>query len=147
PVHHVSPPRESVVERPNFMKFGPVRASYPDANDLPPGLRVLLEDEIPDSPIIKEHKDRFKSKLGGWPAWLQESGVYCYSELVLQIDRFDVQTLQGGSSAVHYFFFDGTDWVWASESLSPLYNPSGPHSLSGKLKEVKYGIIGSTDAR
>jgi hypothetical protein len=109
------------------MNIGPVQASYPYANDLPPGLRVLLEDEMPDSPILKGNEDRFSSRFGGWPDWLQESGVYSYCEFVLQVDRLDVPTLRGGSSAVHYFFFDGKDWVWASESLSPLYTPSGPH--------------------
>lgn len=126
-VRHVKPPRESIVEPPNLMKIGPVCPSYPDTNDLPVGLRVLLEDEMPESPILKKSDDRFSSRFGGWPAWIQESRVYTYCEFVLQIDRFDAQTLRGGDSAVHYFFFDGKDWVWASESMSPVYTPSGPH--------------------
>jgi hypothetical protein len=126
-LRHVQPPPRAVTEEANFMTVGPVEASFPDPNDLPPGLRVLLEDEFPESPIVAEKQDRFSSRLGGWPAWLQESGVYSYGEFALQLDRFDVQTLRGGDSAVHYFFGDSGEWTWVSESLSPLVTPSGPH--------------------
>jgi hypothetical protein len=126
-VRHVRPTQNALAEQPNFMRIGPVEESYPDRNDLPPGLRALLEDELPESPILKEKENRFGSRFGGWPAWLQESGVYSYGEFALQLDRFDVPTLRGGDSAVHYFFVDGEDWTWASESMSPAYNPSGPH--------------------
>jgi MORN repeat variant len=126
-LRHVRPPPKAIAEQPNFMQVGKVEESYPDANDLPPGLRAMLEEETPDSPILKANEHRFSTRFGGWPAWLQWSGVYSYGEFVLQVDRLDVQTLRGGDSAVHYFFNDGANWTWASESLSPLYDPSGPH--------------------
>ncbi|WP_425618488.1 toxin-antitoxin system YwqK family antitoxin [Anatilimnocola sp. NA78] len=125
-LRHILPPPGAIVEQPHFMKILPAEATYPHDNDLPRGLRALLEDEQPDSPILKETSGRFSSRFGGWPAWLQESGVYSYGEFVLQLDRFDVETLRGGASAIHYFFLNGSDWTWASESLSPLYHPSGP---------------------
>ena len=127
PICHVEPPRGAVAKQPTFMQIGPVEENYPDANDLPRGLRAMLEVEMPGSPILKESDHRFSTRIGGWPAWLQESGVYSYGEFVLQIDRLDVPTLRGGDSAVHYFFREGADWTWASESLSPAYFPSGPH--------------------
>ena len=127
PLCAANPPPGTRVEQPQFMQIGPVEPSYPDVNDLPPGLRAMLEDEMPGSPILKANAHKFSTRLGGWPAWLQESGVYSYGEFVLQIDRLDVPDLRGGDSAVHYFFLDGSKWTWASESLSPAYHPSGPH--------------------
>lgn len=124
---HVKPPQESIAEQPHFMQIGPPWPSYPDDNDLPPGLRVFLEDEMPDSPLLKKREDRFSTRFSGWPSWIQWSTVDPYGELVLQVDRLDIATLRGGDSALHYFFVDQTGWTWASESLSPLYTPSGPH--------------------
>jgi hypothetical protein len=126
PLRPLTPPPTAILQQPAFIAISPAEASYPDHNDLPPGLKALLEDEWPDSPLIQPQSNRFDSRIGGWPGWLQESGVYTYGELMLQLDRLDVPTLRGGDSAVHYFFRDEAVWTWASESLSPAYHPSGP---------------------
>jgi hypothetical protein len=122
----IEPPVASIFAKPEFLAVGPAETCFPDRNDLPPGLRVFLEDEFPESLVWKEWGHRYSSRIGGWPAWLQESRVYSYGELALQLDCLDVPALHGGDSAVHYFFRDEAGWTWASESLSPLLYPSGP---------------------
>lgn len=122
----IEPPVASIFAKPEFVAVAPAETCFPDWNDLPPGLRAFLEDEFPESPMRKEWEHRYSSRVGGWPAWLQESRVCSYGEFALQLDRFDVPALHGGDCAVHYFFRDGADWTWASESLSPLCDPSGP---------------------
>lgn len=127
PLVHARPPAAAVVEKPNFIRIEQPDSSYPDANDLPPGLRALLENELPSSPILARSQHKFSTRIGGWPGWLQWSRVDGYGEFVLQVDSLEIPMLRGGDSAVHHFFHDGAAWTWGSESLSPAFDPSGSH--------------------
>ena len=99
--------------------------------ELPGGAAARLHDDFeahfPEICVATPNAHRTLHGLRGAGVKL---GLITNGRVLMQdrkIDRLDVPTLRGGDSAVHYFFREGADWTWASESLSPAYFPSGPH--------------------
>ncbi len=80
-------------------------ACYPDKNDLPPGLVALLErSELADEILHAEAK--LRSRVGGWPGWLQSSRISDFDRFAFQIDSLDIDGWDCGDSTIHYFFRD-----------------------------------------
>jgi hypothetical protein len=101
--------------RPRFITFLPPEQSYPDPNDLPPGLKVHLEDEEPESPLWTGADWSLRSRVGGWPGWVQFSRVEGMGNFAFQLDSIDVDGWSCGDCTVHYFFRDVNGWAWHQE--------------------------------
>jgi hypothetical protein len=88
-----------------------VQGESPTRNDLPPGLLAFLEDERPDSPILKQRLAGH-TKLGGWPAWIQSREMLGCDDLALQIDTLDFEDWPCGDSTILYCFRDPATGAW-----------------------------------
>ena len=63
----VEPPCEPL-DAPSKLLLADDLISYPAKNDLPPGLKVFLEDSgDPEQVLTQEDSDQWNSRLGGWP--------------------------------------------------------------------------------
>jgi hypothetical protein len=90
--------------------------SYPDENDLPPGLKVFLE-ESGDSEQVLGQDEKLNSRLGGWPGWVQSGRLSGFGKFALQIDSLDVENWDCGDCTIHYFFLNGPEgaFSWCQE--------------------------------
>lgn len=93
--------------------FSEETISYPDDNDLPPGLRVYLE-ESGDPASVLAQDTKLYSRIGGWPGWLQNGRLSGFGKFLFQVDSLDVENWGCGDCTVHYFFLksgeNGFDW-------------------------------------
>lgn len=63
----VDPPCDPL-EAPSKLLLADDLISYPDENDLPPGLKVFLEDSGDTEQVLtQEDSEKLNSRLGGWP--------------------------------------------------------------------------------
>ncbi len=104
PVVQVEPPH-ALLDAP--ARLAPLRVvSYPDRNDLPPGLVVFLERTGLGEEIL-EQPTALRSRLGGWPGWLQSTRIADFDTFAFQVDSLDVAGWSCGDSTMHYFFRSG----------------------------------------
>lgn len=92
--------------------------SYPDENDLPPGLKVFLEDSgDPEQVLTQEDSEKPNSRLGGWPGWLQSGRLSSFGKFAFQVDSLDVEDWDCGDCTIHYFFLNGSEgaFSWCQE--------------------------------
>ncbi|HEX5244758.1 MAG TPA: hypothetical protein VFW23_15955 [Tepidisphaeraceae bacterium] len=90
--------------------------SFPDENDLPPGLKVFLRESNEKHAIL--HQDeKLSSRLGGWPGWLQSGRISSFGKFAFQVDSLDVENWDCGDSTIHYFFLDddASGFSWEQE--------------------------------
>jgi hypothetical protein len=111
----VEPPCDPL-EAPSKLSLAEGLTSYPDGNDLPPGLKVFLE-ESGDSEQVLSQEEKLNSRLGGWPGWLQSGRLSGFGKFALQVDSLDVENWDCGDCTVHYFFLSRTagDFSWCQE--------------------------------
>ena len=88
---------------PSIISWSLTRTEYPDKNAIPPGLRAFIEDHHPESPIFKQTAQSH-TKVGGWPSWIQFSGMKGFGDLALQIDSLDFEGWAAGDSTMFYCF-------------------------------------------
>jgi hypothetical protein len=87
--------------------------SYPGENDLPPGLRVFLEDSgDPEQVLTQQDSEKLNSRLGGWPGWLQSGRLSGFGRFAFQVDSLDLENWDCGDSTIHYFFPNGSEGVF-----------------------------------
>lgn len=48
-----------------------------------------------------------RSRLGGWPGWLQSTRIADFDTIAFQVDSLDVAGWSCGDSTMHYFFRSG----------------------------------------
>ncbi len=104
------------IDVPSILAFSEGTACYPDENDLPPGLRVCLED-FEDEENILSPVEKLNSRIGGWPGWLQSCTISSFGRFAFQVDSLDVEGWECGDCTIHYFFLkhDGTGFSWCQE--------------------------------
>jgi hypothetical protein len=81
-------PRHSLRDKPQTLSWK-LEPEYPSGNDLPPGLRAYLEDHAPRSAILRRSA-KARTRVGGWPGWLQWTQLSHFGEIILQFDTADV---------------------------------------------------------
>jgi hypothetical protein len=88
--------------------------SFPDENDLPPGMVAFLRDENSYEQVLIQD-DKLLSRLGGWPGWLQSGRLSAFDRFAIQADSLDIENWDCGDCTIHYFFRDaktgGFSWV------------------------------------
>jgi hypothetical protein len=104
------------LESPSRLSLTDVITSFPDENDLPPGLKIHLE-EMGDKEQVLEQDEKLSSRLGGWPGWVQGGWISSFGKFAFQIDSLDVENWDCGDCTIHYFFLDDTDsgFSWVQE--------------------------------
>ena len=96
------------LDAPSRLSFADELISYPDENDLPPGLKVFLEDSgDPEQVLTQEESEKLNSRLGGWPGWVQSGRLSSYGKFAFQVDSLDVEGWECGDCTIHYFFMNG----------------------------------------
>jgi len=97
------------LEAPRRLSLADDLISYPDENDLPPGLKVFLEDCGDHEQVLtQEDSEKLNSRLGGWPGWLQSGRLSDFGKFAFQVDSLDVENWDCGDCTIHYFFLDDT---------------------------------------
>jgi hypothetical protein len=111
----VEPPCDPL-EAPSSLSLAEVLLSFPDENDLPPGLKVFLE-ESGDSEQVLGQEEKLNSRLGGWPGWVQSGRLSGFGKFAFQVDSLDVENWDCGDCTIHYFFLNGTPggFSWVQE--------------------------------
>jgi hypothetical protein len=111
----IEPPCDPI-EAPCLVGYSTVMTSYPDENDLPPGVRVCLED-FGDQRGVLTQDEKLNSRIGGWPGWLQSGRISNLGRFAFQVDSLDVEGWQCGDCTIHYFFVndDGYGFTWVQE--------------------------------
>jgi hypothetical protein len=111
----VEPPCDPL-EAPSRLSLADELISYPDVNDLPPGLRVYLE-ESGDGENVLSQDEQLNSRLGGWPGWLPNNRLSGFGEFAFQVDSLDVENWDCGDCTIHYFFLGDTagEFLWCQE--------------------------------
>ena len=109
---HVEPPCDPL-EAPSRLTLAETITSFPDENDLPPGLKVFLE-ESGDSEQVLNQDEKLNSRLGGWPGWLQSGRLSSFGKFAFQVDSLDVENWDCGDCTIHYFFVNGNGISWFS---------------------------------
>lgn len=110
----VEPPCEPL-ETPRALSQADLMISYPDENDLPPGLRVFLE-RSGDAEHVLSQGEKLNSRLGGWPGWLQGGRLSGFGRFAFQVDSLDVEGWDCGDCTIHYFFReDAGGFSWCQE--------------------------------
>jgi hypothetical protein len=104
------------LDRPGKLSLAEHMVSYPDENDLPPGLKVFLE-ESGDNEQVLGQEEKLTSRLGGWPGWLQSGRISEFGKFAFQVDSLDVENWDCGDCTIHYFFLNGTagGFSWCQE--------------------------------
>ena len=103
------------LEAPSQIQFSEEMQSFPDENDLPPGLRAFIEDTGDKDGVLAQEM-KLLSRIGGWPGWLQSGRVSPFGRFAFQVDSLDVEGWNCGDCAIHYFFLDdGRGFVWCQE--------------------------------
>jgi hypothetical protein len=90
--------------------------SYPDENDLPPGLKIFLE-ESGDTEGVLSQEEKLNSRLGGWPGWLPSGRLSEFGKFAFQVDSLDVENWDCGDGTIHYFLLNGSEgaFSWCQE--------------------------------
>jgi len=111
----VEPPCDPL-ETPSKLSLADELISYPDENDLPPGLRVYLE-ESGDGENVLAQDEHLNSRLGGWPGWLPNNRLSGFGKYAFQVDSLDVENWDCGDCTIHYFFLSDTagEFSWCQE--------------------------------
>jgi hypothetical protein len=109
----IEPPCDPL-EAPSTLTFTETITSFPDENDLPPGLKVFLE-ESGDSEQVLGQDEKLNSRLGGWPGWLQSGRLSSFGKFAFQVDSLDVENWNCGDCTIHYFFLNGHAFSWYQE--------------------------------
>ena len=104
------------LEAPSKLSLTEEMISYPDVNDLPPGLRVFLEESGENEKVLGPD-EKLNSRLGGWPGWVQSGRLSVLGRFAFQVDSLDVENWDCGDCTIHYFFLDGAafDFSWCLE--------------------------------
>lgn len=113
----IEPPCDPL-EAPSKLLLADEMISYPDENDLPPGLKVFLEDSgDPEQVLTQEDSEKLNSRLGGWPGWLQSGRLSGFGRFAFQVDSLDVENWDCGDCTIHYFFQNGSEgaFSWCQE--------------------------------
>jgi hypothetical protein len=113
----VEPPCDPL-EAPSQLLLADELISYPDENDLPPGLKVFLEDSGDSEQVLtQEDSEKLNSRLGGWPGWLQNGRLSDFGKFAFQVDSLDVENWDCGDCTIHYFFLNGSEggFSWCQE--------------------------------
>jgi hypothetical protein len=117
PLLQIEPPCDPL-DTPNKLSMSDDLISYPDENDLPPGLKVFLEDSgDPEQVLTQEDSEKLNSRLGGWPGWLQSGRLSGFGTFAFQVDSLDVENWDCGDCTIHYFFLNGSErtFSWCQE--------------------------------
>lgn len=117
PLVQIKPPCDSL-DAPSKLSLSDDLISYPDENDLPPGLKVFLEDSgDPEQVLTQEDSEKLNSRLGGWPGWLQSGRLSGFGRFAFQVDSLDVENWDCGDCTSHYFFLNGSEgaFSWCQE--------------------------------
>ena len=117
PLVPIEPPCDSL-STPSRLSLSGDLISYPDENDLPPGLKMFLEDSgDPEQVLTQEDSEKLNSRLGGWPGWLQSGRLSEFSKFAFQVDSLDVDNWDCGDCTIHYFFLNGPKgaFSWCQE--------------------------------
>jgi hypothetical protein len=90
--------------------------SYPDENDLPPGMIAYIK-ESSDRENILDQDEKLLSRLGGWPGWIQSGRLSAFGKFAFQVDSLDIENWSCGDCAIHYFFrnADASGFSWVQE--------------------------------
>lgn len=80
-------PRGSRLDKPRSITWK-LDAEYPNLSDLPAGLKAHLEDHEPRSPLLRRTA-RIRTRVGGWPGWIQSTELKGFGEIILQFDTVD----------------------------------------------------------
>ncbi len=90
--------------------------SYPDENDLPPGMVAFLRDNHIHEHVLNQD-EKLLSRLGGWPGWLQSGRLSAFDRFAFQVDSLDVENWDCGDCTIHYFFLDAKtgNFSWVQE--------------------------------
>lgn len=89
--------------------------SYPDENDLPPGMREFLK-RSGDFGQILDQEEKLTSRLGGWPGWVQVGRLSGFGRFAFQVDSLDLEDWDCGDCTIHYFFReDAGGFSWCQE--------------------------------
>ena len=112
-VIEINPPLTDSVVSPADLNFTHLTQSFPDRNDLPPNLSAFHKQME-----IKRADDQtaFSSRIGGWPSWLQSSGIATFESFLFQIDCIDLDKLDYGDSSIVYFFASSNTKNYESHS-------------------------------
>jgi len=113
----IEPPCDPL-ESPSKLLLADEFISYPDENDLPPGLKVFLEESgDPEQVLTQEDSEKLNSRLGGWPGWLQSGRLSGFGKFAFQVDSLDVEGWDCGDCTIHYFFLNGSEgaFSWCQE--------------------------------
>ena len=113
----IEPPCDPL-EAPSKLLLADDVISYPDENDLPPGLKEFLEDSgDPEQVLTQEDSEKLNSRLGGWPGWLQSGRLSSFGKFAFQVDSLDVANWGCGDCTIHYFFLDrpSSSFSWVQE--------------------------------
>src|SRR5262249_20360336 len=78
----VEPPCDPL-EAPGELSLAEAMTSFPDENDLPPGLKVFLQ-ESGDGQQVLDQDEKLRSRLGGWPGWLQSGRLSSFGKFAFQ---------------------------------------------------------------
>jgi hypothetical protein len=117
PLVQIEPPCDPL-DTPSKLSLSDELISYPDENDLPPGLKVFLEDSgDPEQLLTQKDSEKLNSRLGGWPGWLQSGRLSGFGKYAFQVDSLDVEGWDCGDCTIHYFFRDGRSggFFWCQE--------------------------------
>jgi hypothetical protein len=106
-------PPSNPLDCPTELSFCEELISYPDENDLPPGMKVFLDDfGDPENVLCQDEK--LNSRLVGWPGWIQNGRLSGFYKFAFQVDSLDVENWDCGDCSIHYFFLnpgmDGFEW-------------------------------------
>src|SRR5262249_1710781 len=104
------------LNKPAHLEFSQPLTSYPDKNDLPPGLLAHLEDSG-DKHGVLDLEGKPLSHLGGWPRWLQFGRLSGFGRFAFQVDSLDIENWACGDCTIHYFFLNGPSgpFAWCQE--------------------------------
>jgi hypothetical protein len=105
PLVSVQRPPCKPLAKPRSIVINSPLASFPCRNDLPPGLKVWMEDDERRWELIK-CDGKLNTRIGGWPGWIQSGQIYYLGQFLFQLDSLDVNGWECGGSTVHYFFLN-----------------------------------------
>ncbi len=100
---------------PRILTLCDIIDSFPDENDLPPGVRAFLKQSGDKGNVLNQNEN-LNSRIGGWPGWLQSGRTSSFGKFAFQLDSLDVENWDCGDCTIHYFFLEAEGrFTWTQE--------------------------------